>query len=242
MNKRGFIVIVVLAALALVGNMAMAGKFRNNHFAHPPKGEKTQGTTPDDPIRQHGTPVEKGKVSGTVVGEDGESMEGCKICFFDTTQGPAPGNESLWWRIPDQEYSGLVDAKGNFSAEVPMGDYVVASVGRRSAEEDFGPPTEGELVYLSDPVKVGSGEEISLGAGKSTRHSNKKLKDGKPKGMTRIEGIILDAEGNPFMGGFVIAYPHGYLSKRTKADGKFTLYLPQGGEYSLAARNVYGFT
>lgn len=239
-NRREFIAIVAILAVLLLSNLATAGKFRNGHFTHPPKGSKELSQAAGNG-KANPEGSGKGKVTGIISGEDGQSMEGCKVCFFDQTQGPAPADESLWWRIPDEEYSGLVDAEGNFTAEVPAGDYVVASVGRLTPDQDFGPPAEGELVFISDTVNLGTGKNINIGKGTSRIHTNKKLK-GTPEGLTRIEGTILDEQGNPFKGGFVIAYPHGYLSKRTKADGKFTLYLPQGGEYSLAARNVYGFT
>ena len=58
----------------------------------------------------------------------------------------------------------------------------------------------------------------------------------------RFSFLITDENGKPFKGGFVVAYPSGYLSKRTKKDGKFTIYLPHGGEFNLIARSDYGFT
>lgn len=241
MQNKGFIFIALMLMLFLSAEMATAGKFRDGYFKHPPKGDKELTAKKSSPENSTASESSKGKISGVIAGEDGQSMEGCKVCFFDQSQGPAPGNESLWWRIPDQEYSGLVDAQGDFAAEIPAGEYVVASVGRLSSDEDFGPPAEGEMVFISDKVQLEPGENINIGKGKSKIHTNAKLK-GAGEGITRVEGTILDEQGNPFKGGFVIAYPNGYLSKRTKADGKFTLYLPQGGEYSLAARNVYGFT
>ncbi|OGW42085.1 MAG: hypothetical protein A2010_05760 [Nitrospirae bacterium GWD2_57_9] len=176
-----------------------------------------------------------GSVSG-VITDNEISMEGCKVCFFDEKKGPAPARDSLWWRIPDQEYDGRVGADGHFEAEVPAGDYVVASV-KRNTGQKYGPPLEGEHVFISRKLNVKEGMKTDIGIGQARVH--KANKDNEPESLSKIEGRLVDVQGNPFKGGFVIARPGGYLSKRTGDDGKFSLYLPEGGTYRLVARNRY---
>lgn len=190
------------------------------------------------------SPEQKGEVtvSGVILDEGGTPMEGCKVCFFDSAQGPTPAPESNWWRIPDQEYPGLVDATGSFNATVPEGEYVIASVERLDPNEDFGPPKKGERVYLSGKIDLKGKKTVGLGKGTSHPHRGQKSATDKAKPTSRVEGRLLQSDGRPFAGGFVVAYPYGFLSKRTKADGRFSLHIPEGGNYRLVARNVYGFT
>lgn len=245
---------IILLALSLIifaiPSSGFAGKFKNGNWKN---GEKKDVSTPLQDARGNSL-AEKSELKGTVSGklvfqtEDGteEPMSDCKVCFFDELEGPAPKHDSLWWRIPDHEYESLVDGEGNFNAEVPAGDYVIASVERLTPDEDFGPPHQGEKVYLSEKITIKENAHTKLGIGTSRKHTRDQqlpVNELSPEVTTaKIEGILKNTNGAPFKGGFVVAYPHGYLSQRTKADGKFTLYLPQGGEYSLVARNIYGFT
>ena len=58
-----------------------------------------------------------------------------------------------------------------------------------------------------------------------------------------ISGQLLDAKGQPVVGGFAIAYRNSdiqrlpdFVSTVTNANGEYTLYLPAGGTYYVAAR------
>lgn len=207
------------------------------------KGERRHVSKKDNSA-QNSSPEKKKEVtvSGVILDEGGNPMEGCKVCFFDTSKGPTPAPESNWWRIPDQEYPGLVDTSGSFNATVPEAEYVIASVERLDPNEDFGPPKKGERVFLSGKVDLKGKKTVGLGKGTSRSHRDQKSPTDAAKPTARVEGRLLKDDGSPFEGGFVIAYPYGFLSKRTKADGRFTLHVPQGGNYRLVARNVYGFT
>ncbi|NIS77031.1 MAG: carboxypeptidase regulatory-like domain-containing protein, partial [Deltaproteobacteria bacterium] len=64
---------------------------------------------------------------------------------------------------------------------------------------------------------------------------------------TSISGRVLDADGNPVAGARVHVYTYvqmserpKYVGERTGADGKYTVSLPKGGTYYLAARNRFG--
>lgn len=179
----------------------------------------------------------KGTVTGRVVGEDGTSFEGCKACFFNTDRAPAPRHDSLWWRIPDAEFDGLLDINGRFTAEVEEGQYVVASVKRNEGSARFGPPAAGEQVFISElSVVVKTGEVVNLGTG----YGKARRQDAPVENLAMIEGKLLDRNGFPFNGGFVVADPGGFLSRKTSYDGSFVLYLPKGGTYRLVARDNYG--
>ncbi|MBI5441520.1 MAG: carboxypeptidase regulatory-like domain-containing protein, partial [Deltaproteobacteria bacterium] len=127
---------------------------------------------------------------------------------------------------------------GDFDASVDEGEYVVASVRRNPGNAKYGPPDEGEQVYLSERVQVRSGETLDLGSQRGKAHVT-----GAETDLATIQGKLLDSSGKPFRNAFVVAFPGGYLSKRTKGDGQFTLNLPKGGEYKIIARDTYrGFT
>jgi hypothetical protein len=60
---------------------------------------------------------------------------------------------------------------------------------------------------------------------------------------TGISGVLVDQTGKPVMGGFAMAYSDremkrlpDYASTLSDEQGRFTIYLPQGGSYYLAAR------
>jgi hypothetical protein len=177
----------------------------------------------------------QGGVKARLSGDDGVAFSGCKACFFDLRKGPSPSHGSAWWRIPDAEFDSLLSAEGYFETLVEESDYIVASVKRHPGNDRFGPPDEGEQVYLSERVRVKAGSMADLGKGHARAHVT-----AIDPGLARIEGILLDRQGQPFRGGFVVAFPGGYLSKKSKSNGRFTLYLPEGGEYRIIARDNYG--
>jgi hypothetical protein len=60
---------------------------------------------------------------------------------------------------------------------------------------------------------------------------------------TGISGVLTDVTGKPIMGGFAMAYSDkemkrlpDYASTLSDEQGRFTIYLPEGGSYYLAAR------
>ena len=60
---------------------------------------------------------------------------------------------------------------------------------------------------------------------------------------TGIRGVLVDQDGNPVMGGFAMAYADpemkrlpDYASTLSDEEGHFTVYLPEGGTFYLAAR------
>ncbi|GAB4339868.1 MAG: hypothetical protein Kow0089_13070 [Desulfobulbaceae bacterium] len=250
MSLKNLLTRILLAILVLaVPSVCAAGKFRNGGWKA--RGDAVRAQAGHD---GRGNSMEvksgrKGRVSGTLVFENAtgvsEAMEGCKVCFFDEREGPVPGYGSRWWRIPDFEYASLVGSDGAFDAEVPEGEYVVASVERLSPDEDFGPPLPGEKVFISEKIRVEPHAKKDLGLRKARPHPERPGRAGErnsPETVASIEGFLLDETGAPFRGGFVVAYPYGFLSKRTGSDGRFTLFVPEGGRYRLVARNVYGFT
>ena len=67
------------------------------------------------------------------------------------------------------------------------------------------------------------------------------------KGITAIEGIILDSEGKPVEGAYVFAFVSPatvgrplFTSDPTSKDGRFILRVHDSGTYYLKARSSYG--
>lgn len=67
------------------------------------------------------------------------------------------------------------------------------------------------------------------------------------KTKTSISGVILDSDGKPVSGMRVHIYTYiqmserpKYVSDKTGPDGKYIVYLPEGGTYYLCARDRFG--
>lgn len=140
------------------------------------------------------------------------------------------------------------DDKGKYKLDLPPGSYFVAAR-KRVNGLNFGPLYKGDWYdhkLARKPVVVKKGKytncDFSLirleepmffqGLTAAERVSD-----------TGIKGSLLDAEGNHVPGTFVTAYVNNdmkripdFASTLTDDEGRYTLYLPRGGRYWLAAR------
>ncbi|MBI5207474.1 MAG: hypothetical protein HY934_06750, partial [Candidatus Firestonebacteria bacterium] len=166
---------------------------------------------------------------------------------------------------------------GSFTIEIPPGSYYLLAkkkllkrVSKRRVpppeingeevlvqfmyiEEFAGPLESGDYYYFYDenPIKVEKGfySNVILNCVKKIGNSENgfnKLSD------TRIEGVILDKNGNPVEGVYAFAHkgvqisldlPNPkYVSNKTKEDGKFILNLDGNGLYYIGAKKILGRT
>jgi uncharacterized GH25 family protein len=149
---------------------------------------------------------------------------------------------------PPYTISEATDMNGEFKFELPDGTYFFAARKRMSGDQQ-GPVQPGDI--KSDtigPVTIKNGKPVTL-------NINCFIKQGDDKtaitpletGKTGISGTIYDADGKPVSGVRIHVYTYVQMSERPKfvsvktgPNGKYTVYLPQGGTYYLAARDKFG--
>lgn len=147
---------------------------------------------------------------------------------------------------PSQFISTPTDSDGYYQLEVPAGVYYV--VGRkRLSGQSTGPLAPGD--YYSEHqrlvVRVESGKfvevDLPVVAMKAPMFFKSRVVDRETD--TGISGVLVDQAGKPVMGGFAMAYRDremkrlpDYASTLSDEQGRFTIYLPEGESYYLAAR------
>lgn len=147
---------------------------------------------------------------------------------------------------PAYVVSEATGADGKFDLQLPDGEYVVV-VRKRQNGEAAGPVVAGD--NKSDFIKLsvkGSQADLTLVAPVKIGDSRRLTKDAE-KTKTGLSGRILDADGNPVMDARVHVYDHVQMSERPKfvsektgPDGRYLIFLPEGGTYYLAARDKFG--
>jgi hypothetical protein len=137
---------------------------------------------------------------------------------------------------------------GEFSVDLPAGEYFFVAR-KRVSKEAIGPVVPGD--YKSEtigPIKIAKGGEINIDL-----MALRKLGDVKEdiaadeKTDTSFSGAILDSDGEPIDGIRVHAYDHiqmserpKFVSEKTGPDGKYKIYIPEGGTYYICARDKFG--
>lgn len=178
-------------------------------------------------------------ISGQVrLKESGTPLAGAYINVYPNTISNLLG--------PSQFLSAPTGANGRYQLELPPGNYYVVSRQRASGQAN-GPLATGD--YYSDhqrilaQVKSGRLTQVDLNMVKMKAPMFFKKDQSLVQTTTGIKGILLDTQGRPVAGGFAIAYRNDdlqrlpdYASTLSNQQGEFTLYLPEGGEYYLAAR------
>ena len=138
-------------------------------------------------------------------------------------------------------------ADGNFSVELPPGEYTLVAR-RRSNRDNAGPLSRGD--QRSDPVDVTvtAGGPALANLLLNVKDDNELRSFAQPKDWTTIiSGTVKDADGKPLAGARVHVYTYvqmserpKYVSERTGPDGRYSVFLPKGGTYYLAARDRFG--
>lgn len=190
----------------------------------------------------------EGTITGEIKVKGKGSMGGGTVFFFRETSGPPP-SDSRYWRVPTDASS--IDEHGRFIAMLPEGNYYMGAIKRFSGEA-LGPPQHGDFFFISQDEK---GNPRLHAVKKNTINDTGVISEAVPfnrdklvtEGVTSIQGIIVDGEGNPVEGMLVFAFPTQvmfgrplFVSERSKKDGTYLLRLYEGGEYYLSSRANYG--
>ena len=151
------------------------------------------------------------------------------------------------------DYMFPLEKDGSFDVVLPAGSYyLLANV---KGKNNLGPLEGNDYFYFVEnsrggpkTITVNKMEKIDLGVRKATLHPTfGELLDQRIKGITTIKGFLRDEKGNPIEGLLVAAYTQPVMqikpthtSWRSGKDGSYSLRLPEGGEYYLAARSKLG--
>ena len=146
---------------------------------------------------------------------------------------------------PSQFISLPTDASGYYQLEVPAGIYYVVAR-KRASGQSTGPLSPGDYYSehqrLVTRVEAGQFVEIDLPVvAMKAPMFFKRVVDQQTD--TGIKGVLVDQAGKPVMGGFAMAYSDkamkrlpDYASTLSDEQGRFTIYLPEGASFYLAAR------
>ena len=147
---------------------------------------------------------------------------------------------------PSQFISSPTDAEGRYSLDLPPGTYYVVARKRMSGEST-GPLAPGDFYSEHQRIVTSVIEgkvslvDLPVVPMKAPMFFKKKVVERSTD--TGIRGVLVDREGKPVPGGFAMAYSApqmqrlpDHASTLSDAEGRFSLYLPEGGRYYLAGR------
>lgn len=135
---------------------------------------------------------------------------------------------------------------GSFDMAVPEGEYIVVAR-KRGNGDTTGPVLAGDNKsdFMTITVKAGMAPVSVLAPVKVG--DQRQLSKESVITKTGLSGRVVDADGKPVEGTRVHVYDHVQMSERPKfvsektgPDGRYLIYLPQGGTYYLAARDKFG--
>lgn len=147
---------------------------------------------------------------------------------------------------PSQFISSPTDQEGRYAIDLPPGTYYVVAR-KRMTGDSTGPLSPGD--YYSEHQRIvtevlpgkRSVVDLPVIAMKAPMFFKKEVVDRET--TTGIRGRLVDLNGKPLPGGFAMAYTDvdmkrlpDYASTLSDAEGRFTIYLPTGGTFYLAAR------
>lgn len=147
---------------------------------------------------------------------------------------------------PSQFISQPTAADGSYRIALPPGTYYVVAR-KRMTGSATGPLAPGDFysehqrivtTVLDGKISLVDLPVVSM---KAPMFFKKEVVDSDSN--TGIQGRLIDTAGKPVPGGFAMAYTDAtmkrlpdYASTLSDAEGRFTIYLPEGGSYYLAAR------
>ncbi len=179
------------------------------------------------------------QVTGVLMDDSGQPIEGAYVYAYGGSRVNILG--------PADAMSERTDADGVYTVIVPGGEYRMVARKRLSGAIG-GPLRNGDMVGKRPKTVVTHSSVVSdLDI---VMRVFEQGKDGDPARMlatnTVVTGAILDEAGNPLAGAHAFAYqgdfrkdPPDFLSPTTDMDGRFTLSLPGGGEYTVGARTGF---
>ncbi|HZV81294.1 MAG TPA: carboxypeptidase-like regulatory domain-containing protein, partial [Geobacteraceae bacterium] len=193
--------------------------------------------------------IQPGSISGQVMIDDKTPMPYGVVLLYDGRTGPPPAL-GRYWRVPDLITP--LGPEGRFALEVMEGTYYL-QVAQKNPGGDIGPAVENEYLYFHGdaegnalPLVVGkSGGRIDLGRLKAFLWSPDMVR--RDKGITSVEGVVVDTAGSPVERAVVLAhYNPGakgrpvFVSDRTDKKGRYQLRTNDGGTFYLSVRGVVG--
>ncbi len=193
--------------------------------------------------------IKYGNITGVVDAGDEESAEKWLVMFYDADAGPAPITTEYWRAL---DYSKRTSENGSFTAQLPEGKYYVVALKKSSASS--GNPHMGDLIYPPGNIRermqyiVKAGETTDIGV---ITGAVPFKEEWFAQGKTGVEGFVLDDNGKPLEGLRIRVYtkpkkkiPHYIADRPSDANGKFTIRVPEGGEYYLKMwdkKNPWGY-
>lgn len=180
--------------------------------------------------------IDKTGIAGRITDGRGKTAIGAYVYAYrnmrSNLRGPA-----------DFEAKGGQD--GHYFLDLVEGNYYLVARMRQSGA-DAGPPKPGDAWALppGNPVKVLPGEVTVVNFILQGVAQPMLMREGTlTSGDTGFSGLLVDPEGKPLPGAFVIAYPDTDFQRMPEAtspsvgdDGRFHLYVERPGQWCLAAR------
>lgn len=175
-------------------------------------------------------------ISGQVRSKDGAPAPGAAVYAYRSPRGGLRG---------PADFEAFAGDDGMYFLDLIEGTYYLTARLRRSGS-DAGPPRPGDgwAVFGDNPVRVYAGMTSRADLLLRGVTQPMLLKEGSlASGDSGFTGLIVDAAGNPVAGAIALAYHSpdyrrmpDFTAAATGEDGRFTLFLPDGGTYCLAAR------
>lgn len=180
-------------------------------------------------------PVTTG-ITGKVTDRAGVPARGAFVYAYRSPRGGLRG---------PADFEAAVAADGRYLLDVVEGSYHLVAR-QRPDGGDAGPPRPGDAWALpaKNPVVVAAGQTTPVDFVLQTVTQPMLMREGTlTSGDTGFTGVLVDANGRPLAGAFVIAYPDtdfrhipAATSPAVGDDGRFTLYVERAGQWCLAAR------
>jgi len=177
-------------------------------------------------------------ITGRIITPDGTPVSGAYVNVYPDSLSNLLG--------PSQYISSPTDATGHYTIEAPPGDYFIVAR-KRISGEPFGSLSPGDLYSEHQRVRTTvvarqlSIVDLTMTQMLAPMFFKKAATE--QVTTTGIRGVLVDAAGKPVPVSFAVAYDSSdiqrlpdYASTLSDGDGRFTLYLPKGGTYYLAAR------
>jgi len=194
-------------------------------------------------------PLSSGGISGQVMINDNRPMANGVVLLFSDYSGPPP-NPYKYWRIPDMVFT--TDAAGKFSIPLDDGTYYLM-IAQKKPDGEIGPPMDSEYLYFHAdakgvplPITIGNSVPVHLGRLQGSFFWTPAMSE-RVKGITSIEGVVVDMDNNPVDNVVVLSYytrearrRPAFISERTDKQGRFSLRVAEGGNYWLRVRGVIG--
>lgn len=175
-------------------------------------------------------------IAGTVTDRNGMPAAGAYVYAYRSLRGGLRG---------PADFEASVDTDGRYLLDLVEGIYHLVAR-RRPDGGDAGPPRSGDAWALParNPVAVVPGELATVDFTLHTVAQPMLMREGTlTSGDTGFTGRLVDADGTPVTGAFVIAYPDTDVRHMPEAtspvvgdDGRFTLFVERPGRWCLAAR------